>query len=70
MNVSLERCLLNYLNGNLRDAKEQAKRFSARRLCHGAMEFLEKPRHVAALIANYLKNPSQQTWDYLCQHDK
>ena len=57
--------LNNLINGNLSDAKRQAKRFSLSaiyRFCQG--HYAQKK---AAAAAIYLKYPNQRTWDVFCQ---
>lgn len=60
-------CIANYTNGNLSDAKKQAERIPERDLFDAAI-LAGNTHSTAILIANYLKRPSQHTWDYLCKH--
>ncbi len=65
---SAQTCFENYVNGNLSDAKNQARRLSVYAIAQAARE-AGKPHHMAVLIASYLKHPTQQTWEYLCSHE-
>lgn len=54
----------NLINGNLEDAKRQAKRFGLERIYVFARGYF--PMKKAAAAAMYLKYPSQRTWDAFC----
>lgn len=60
MNAMLD----NFINGNLSDAKRQAKRFSLWRIYEAAQERFS--RNKAAAVAMYLKYPSQRTFQKAC----
>lgn len=70
--MSTETCIANYVNGNLTDACEQAKRINIHTLVNVMVE-MGKPRSTAIAIAHYLKHPSQEAFDFACyceHHDK
>lgn len=54
----------NFVNGNLSDAKRQAKRFSLWRIYWAAQ--LRWSRTKAAAVAIYLKYPNQRTFQKAC----
>ncbi len=56
----------NLINGNLKDAKHGAQKFSGAQLARYAMNigWTKRKAHAAAY---YLKNPSQQSYDQYCQ---
>ena len=57
----------NYINGNLADAKRQAKQFSLWQIYVALKGHYS--RNKAAAIAYYLKYPSQRTFDAACNAD-
>jgi hypothetical protein len=63
---SADSCIRNYINGNLSDAKQQAKRVSEIALFDAAI-LAGKTHHAARLIAGYLKRPSREAFEAACQ---
>lgn len=59
-------CVNNYLNGNLKDAKRQAKRISYDKLMDYLVSELGWSNQKAMVTANYLKFPSPTTWEAAC----
>jgi len=55
----------NYINGNLKLAKWQARGFNEAALCLVAQQ-AGKSERAARRIAFYLKHPSQATFDAAC----
>jgi len=60
-------CIDNYINGNLKDAKDQAKHISAPRLYATLREDYGKEYKAAISIAMYLKG--QCSWQQACNTD-
>lgn len=60
-------CINNYINGNLKDAKRQAKRFSGVALYRTLRESYGYSHPSAFAIAFYLKHPSQIRYDAACK---
>ncbi len=59
----------NLINGNLTDAKRQAKRVSQGTLAAGFFSIGFSLRKSAA-AALYLKHPTNQTWQSFCDADQ
>jgi uncharacterized protein YjbI with pentapeptide repeats len=64
--ATLFRIADNLTNGNLTDAKKQAKRVSFVNLQLGFFSALAWSKTKATAAAIYLKNPSQETWQQFC----
>ncbi len=62
----LESLALNLINGNLTDAKRQAKRWSAEAICYQLTEYHCHSPRKAMRGAAYLKFPSQISWQSYC----
>ena len=54
----------NLINGNLRDARRQAKRFSLRKIADAIQEECGYSFHRSVMAAYFLKN--QCTWQEYC----
>ena len=61
----MQSMLDNLINGNLKDAKRQAKRFSLQAIYRYCRSHYFQQKAAAAAI--YLKYPSQRTWDIFCK---
>ncbi len=66
MSNTIHTCIENFIIGNLKDAKRQAKRIDAFDLLESLVEDFGKTRHQATKIAYYLKHPSQATFQAAC----
>lgn len=62
-------CVANFINGNLAEAKEAAKRIPEIALFDAAIQ-VGKTHHTARAIANYLKRPSRESWQAACIADQ
>jgi len=67
--MSADACILNFINGNLSDAKQQAKRVTEIALFDAAIR-AGKRHETARAIANYLKRPTRRSWEAACAADK
>jgi len=56
----------NYFNGNLSDAKKQARRHSMQAIVEGCIEY-GYTRTLAILIAGFLKG--SVSFQYVCDHE-
>lgn len=54
-------CIRNYINGNLTDACQQAKRVKSLVIYQALRARFGKTEHEALAIARYLKSPTQET---------
>jgi hypothetical protein len=59
-------CILNFVNGNLSDARDQAKALSKVSLYRSMRRTFGWSHSKALATARYLKNPSQFTFDSAC----
>jgi hypothetical protein len=64
--MKLSTCIDNYINGNLSDAKAQAKRLSKVSLYRSMRRTYGWDHARAFTAATYLKEPSQATFDAAC----
>lgn len=62
----VEQLYMDLVNGNLKDAKRQARAYAEKDLRVNLVELGVAP-HVAVAAARYLKHPSQATFDYYAQ---
>lgn len=60
----MKACIENYINGNLADAKRQARKFSQLRLYLLLRKEYDKGHSEAMAITNFLK--SKGTWQAAC----
>lgn len=58
MSDELENCINNYINGNLSDAKRQAKRFKLDQIREGLRDYCGYGFQKASLTAEWLKGLS------------
>ncbi len=56
----------NFINGNLREAKRQARQFSGNAIFEVLHNFYGYSIKKANLTAHYLKHPSQATFQAAC----
>ncbi len=63
---SADSCIRNYLNGNLLDAKRQAKRVKPIVIYQALTARFGKTSPQAVAITHYLKDPSPENWQAAC----
>ena len=62
----MQEMIVNLINGNLTDAKNQAKGFTYRQIINGGIYFGGFSRNKALKAAVYLCQPSQYTFQDYC----
>lgn len=64
---SADSCIRNYINGNLTDAKQQAKRVKAIVIYQALRARFGKAEGEALAICRYLKSPTNETFQEACK---